>query len=399
MSELILSPSDPRRKTELYDLLGKTFSHSGYFSMRNHCRDTYIGNNHYDWEASRIGLIDDQIVTHYGVWDVPMRIGRSVVRVAGIGTVATHGDFQKRGLMAQTASACVKDLNGHGYDLTLLYGVWNFYDRFGYVRAWSNTQVFIKATDLPEEKPTLKLKKFDPSPTRKDIENIYNRDHAGLTGTAVQPTYSFRRKNEKGYLLCDAKNETMGYVVYEENDKHLVCLECGGDVEQGLRALRQLAQKLSYREISFPDLHRLSPLGKRLYRGTCRVETQRVLSGGPMIRTVNLKSTLTKISGELSRRMKNSPMADWRGELLISDPREKVTLKIDRGKVSVAEKPGPAVKNSVRGGEQIAQLLIGTDTPEEIAEWGKFRLSGEAKHLIAVLFPLQHPVLSRRDFF
>ena len=56
-------------------------------------------------------------------------------------------------------------------------------------------------------------------------------------------------------------------------------------------------------------------------------------------------------------------------------------------------------KHAVRGGDEIAQLLIGTDDPHEIADAAGTRLRGRAKQLIDVLLPNQHPILAEWDQF
>jgi hypothetical protein len=114
-----------------------------------------------------------------------------------------------------------------------------------------------------------------------------------------------------------------------------------------------------------------------------------------MIRTLNLRSTLGKLTRELSRRLKRSHMAAWRGEVLVADPREKVTLAINRSTVSVA--PARKSKHSIRGGEHIAQLIIGSDEPGEIVEAAGIKVTGDARKLIEVLFPNQHPRLCGFD--
>jgi hypothetical protein len=54
-------------------------------------------------------------------------------------------------------------------------------------------------------------------------------------------------------------------------------------------------------------------------------------------------------------------------------------------------------KHSISGENEIASLLIGTDEPEETVEAGNMKLTGEAKTLVPVLFPNEHPVLHTRD--
>jgi predicted acetyltransferase len=132
---LELFAPDPRlHGEELIDLIAKSFG--SYFRMRDNCRKGYVLDSHYDWQASRIGLIDGRIVTHYGVWGYDMRIGAACVRVGGIGGVATHAGFRKRGLMAKTVAATIEAMSQVGYDMTVLFGIPDLYHRFGYVRAW-----------------------------------------------------------------------------------------------------------------------------------------------------------------------------------------------------------------------------------------------------------------------
>jgi hypothetical protein len=114
-----------------------------------------------------------------------------------------------------------------------------------------------------------------------------------------------------------------------------------------------------------------------------------------MISTLNLRSTLTKIAPELSRRLKRSPLDGWRGPLLIGDEREKVTLLVNRGNVRVA--PATRTKHAIRGGEAIARLLLGSDEPDAVIEGGGIRTTGDARLLSCVLFPNEHPNLCSLD--
>ena len=55
--------------------------------------------------------------------------------------------------------------------------------------------------------------------------------------------------------------------------------------------------------------------------------------------------------------------------------------------------------HAIRGGEEIAQLLIGADEPEETVEAGHIRLTGDARDLAGVLFPNEYPFISWWDSF
>jgi len=399
---LIVVPPDPRKhREEMFDLVSKTFSQGGYFDFMRYCRKGYIDHSNYSYAASRIGLMDGRIVTHWGVWDHRMRIGSAVVLVGGIGVVSTHGEYRKRGLMDRTARAGIEAMRQMGYDMTALLGISNFYHRFGYVRWSAPSTCFVGAGDLPKDPPPAGLRRF-PGHHRPDTAALYNRQNAVLTGTAVRPTYLLNRRPESwmGFLWTGRRRggKVAGYVVVRKDGSGLECLDQVGPADQVLRALGAIARRQRCQEVRFPELHYESDLARLLRAGNCRVETRYVRRGGPMIRTLNLRGVLTKISGELARRLRGSYLANWRGKLLIADPREKVVLDVKGGLVGVSDgsAAGPHV---IRGGEEIAQLLVGTDEPREIIEGGKMKLTGDARRLAEVLFPNRHPVLNAWDAF
>jgi hypothetical protein len=106
------------------------------------------------------------------------------------------------------------------------------------------------------------------------------------------------------------------------------------------------------------------------------------------------------MAGELSSRLRSSLMAGWRGRLLVADKRESVVLNIAGGvKVEASAPAAPQPKHAIRGGDQIVQLLIGTDDPLETARIGKMKLSGDAPRLAQALFPRQYPMLAGWDRF
>jgi hypothetical protein len=164
-----------------------------------------------------------------------------------------------------------------------------------------------------------------------------------------------------------------------------------------LRVLNLLARKQGMADVWFTALPYRTPLCARVRRGQCRVEVHYKRAGGPMIRMLNLRSTLEKLAGELSRRLDGSHMSAWRGELLVADGHERVTLRIARGKVQIAD--GRPSRHAVRGGEHLAQLIIGSYEPGEIIETGGLRLAGEARCLVEVLFPNEYPEMCGLDRF
>jgi hypothetical protein len=53
----------------------------------------------------------------------------------------------------------------------------------------------------------------------------------------------------------------------------------------------------------------------------------------------------------------------------------------------------------VRGGEAVVLLLLGIDSPDELAASGAIRLSGGAPALARALFPAQQPTIGYWDYY
>ena len=399
-SLVMIAPDRRTHAAAVIDLMAKALPEAhGYYWMRDACRDAYLLPAHYDWHTSRIGMIGDRVVTHYGVWDYQMRIGTARVRVGGVGGVATDADLRKRGFMDRTARASIEAMRAHGYDVSLLFGIPDFYHRFGYVRAWSDTLVVAYAWDLPKEKPTVRVSGFKPR-AHRDLADLYNRCYATTTGTAVRPTYT--KKTNPWFDLpvgyrWDVNGKPAGYVLLRRRGNSITCGEYCGDAEEALRVLGMLARRWNCQEIRFDSLPYNCELVRKLRWGNSRVEVHNHRNGSALVALLNLRSGLGKMEDELSLRMRNSALADWAGALLIADTRDEVMLSISGGRVR-ADEPGPT-SHAIRGGDEIVQLLIGTDRPSEVIEAGRMRLAGDAGRLAEVLFPEQHPTLSHPDHF
>lgn len=392
----VVSP-DPRKDMDaVVELIARVFSHRGYYDRRDQCRNGYIGHSHYDWRASQVGWIGDEMVTHWGVWDFQMRVGAAKLRVAGIGAVATSGDFRRRGLMARTVLAGVPVMRQCGYDLSLLYGIDNFYHKFGYVRAWPQDLWVLALGDLLAcESAPPKTEKLTVGHL-PEMAKVYNAAARHLSGTARRPTYSTMQypSNYEGLVWRKGRGGAIqGWVAFRGNE----VLDAVGQPDEILAVLRGEAIRRYWPDARFSDLHWDSELCRVLRRGTVRLESSYRRSGGAMVLTIDLASSLSKLEGEMTRRLKASPLAKWRGDLLIADRRQRVGLRIAGGKCRVGE---PAkTKHAVRGGDYLAQLLIGADDPMETVREGGLKLSGDASALVPVLFPARHPKLAGLDRF
>jgi len=431
MQELKIVAPDPKvHRDQLIDLVARSFD--TYWKMRQYCLDGYVDDSNYDWESSRIGLIGDTIVSHFGVYDFAMRVanrtGRgistrsaagshsprqpsaSALRLAGIGIVATHQEYRGHGYMARVADACVQGLAAAGYDVTLLFGIRNFYHRFGYTPAWAEPTWKLQWKNLPNEPPKWPVAEF--SGDVRKLAGAYNRENAEVTGTFVRPGYLRNRMPKEFRIVTWSEGKSagagpMGYLITRTSDDALDYVDGAGDTEQTLRVLAQIAAAGRSQQVRFRGLPWHSKLAAVLRLLTCSFEEEYVPNGSAMIRTVNLSSSLSKISPVLASRIATSRFATWRGVLALSDGRESGVLRVSPGIVTFepdtksgrGRKPKLTGENQLQANDHFARLIIGGGDPLEIASQAGFSMKGEARELISVMFPAQRPSIPSWDRF
>lgn len=399
--DLIITAPDPRTHREaMIDLWAKTFGFGGlnnYFLARDFIKAGYLDGSHYDWDVSRIGVVDEALATHFGVWGYDMRVGRATIRCGGIGAVATHVDHRGRGHLKRTANASIDAMRDGGYDVSLLFGIDNFYNRFGYYPAILYENHVVPVGELPSDKPDRPVRKFKLV-RREDTDRLYNQAFEGFTGTAVRPTFTRGGNTQsEAYRWDDEAGELAGYVYAIARDHKLHCHEGVGEPRQVLRTLGMLARKNHCNELVFYNQPRRSPLMRIIRAGRCEVVTKLNDDGGPMAKMLNLASTMQKVSGELHGRLKASAMSGWTGKLTIDDGDQAVSLDVTRRGIAVGKKARSS--HTLRTDGRSVQLVFGFDSPTAMAESGVIRCSGEALALACALFPAQDPALLPFDHF
>ena len=396
---VVQSPDPQRDPNSIHDLFAETFS--DFWTWRDNATNGYFVGAPYDWEASRVGMVDGEVASHFGVWDFAMRIESAVVRVAGIGAVATKRSLRTRGMMKSTATDAVAGLSGLGYDLSLLFGIQKYYLQFGYVSTFDQGTFSVSARDLSPTEPAVKYESFSGDVTA--LAGQYNDENSSVTGTYVRPTYtSNRRLNKFAIWTFDG-----GYLVCGRDGQTLQVSDCAGPPEKILDVCRQRANSELTPQIDFVFLPPRSRLGEYLQARTHTYQARYHEDGGPMIKITNLESCFTKIAPVLTKRMREAGMKDYTGTVRIHGDGESVALSMARGEITSVEPiehrassgdgtdPGhdPRVpgQSEILAGPGLARLVIGDTYPLRICRENSITLTGDASFLVPILFPDQEP--------
>ncbi len=413
--EITIRPADPDRDYDgIVDLTGKTFKN--YWEWRERCRDGYILNGPYDWESTRLAFAGDKLVAHFGVWDLTMRFGEGRLRVAGIGAVACHPDWRRQGIVARLARAVVEHLDGAGYHATLLYGISDFYHRFGYVTIWPEMNWRARAEDLPSRT----IPKLEDINDWEEIAGCANFWYRDVPGTAVRPTY---RRNPRsslgsGHLWRDGTGAVSGYVVCGPSEGILYVSDLAGEPEVVMSVLKELSTRSRCEYLLLRNMPPASPYVRSLRRGPYRATEDYRPNGGPMGRIIALSRSLSAMKVELTGRYEEirpliggtddgGRMGGERPLLVLSDSREQCVLSETDGVIAVspvASLPSAGgderdeVVPWVEAGESVVRLIFGTHSVDELIASGEISVSGRKARMIAsVLFPKISPSLPAWD--
>ena len=378
--------------------------------MARQARNGRIAESHCDWKTSRLGMVDSKVATHVGIYELNFQIGDAVVRAAGINWLDINKDLADEGTLQETIGAAVEAMEASGYDIAVTRS--EHPDRLsphGFVHGMPIQQTFyVDVKNLPTDAPdvTLEHVHVNEIASRKDLAELYNRDHKGLTGCSIRPTYHRGKcpPNDEddypAYVFKDGDGKAVGYLYdgpWKDKEVH-TCSDSAGDPEQILRVLGQKAREHKIDRVQFIKMPYHSALARRIRQGEYTMEVNKTVNDGrsaSQIRLINLRSTLEKIAPVLARRLDGSHLADWEGALTVAAEGQGASLVVKEGRVEVTDPV--ASDHAIRGGQEVAQLLIGTEVPDEVCESGGIVLSGDAATLIEVLFPEQRGQMPNED--
>lgn len=125
-------------------------------------------------------------------WIVPLtiRVGVATVRIDGIGGVETKPEHRMKGYASRVLRRAVEEMTAGDAPITMLYGISNFYHRFGYVTAGPEYAVFL--TDVKRDEPLPSgwtVRAFTPQDLPA-VQSIYEQATALATGPIVRTPQS-----------------------------------------------------------------------------------------------------------------------------------------------------------------------------------------------------------------
>jgi len=337
------------------------------------------------------------------VVDLNLHYGSSSVKAGGVAGVYTPREHRGKGYSAATLRYALRWMRERGYALTALFGILEYYHRFGYATFMGEHTVTLSlrnASRVEAEELDWEISD-DQGAWRSEISRIYEsvntlwpgarvRDPSGWEGFRKGVSWEHPAKP----LALKRSGKVVAYAALERwpSPEELLAAEIGA-VDHDPELYRSLLKTLysvalqerrSYIKVHAPPDH---PFVKVAKAYGCTVESFYPWSGGGMARVLRLKDLLEAVIGELERRGSNVE-----GEVTLRVEGEEVTLRARRESVKIEE--GSTSCNVIElGPGEAAQLVMGFRSAAELLP----RAAKGQAGLLASLFPERNPYVWQPD--
>ena len=370
----------------------------------------------------RVMRIDGEEVCHLWVIDYTMRIGHAEVRMAGIGDVYTNRAHRMKGYMRQLYSDTVGYITDEGYDVSMLFGIANFYTKFGYASSIPTVKFAVETRDAEAAADT--TRETARAITSRPIESrdmaavidLYNRKNAARSGTLVRdPVHftAFRKGTDwdtqaETALWEDEAGTLLGYAVW---DKHATEVKIG-EVEAEsadlyptlLAAFAQQAIEKRCEHITcfLPSDHPFSEYAQR-FGVVWTIEYPR--HEDCMMRIMNQQPLLEKLVPVLDLRMATLPSLDVPETLSIETELGVTTLWLGGGSIQLQSEGSGSGARLVLGQDRLMQLMMGYRSMQDVLTEPESKVethgttAQDVVSLLHGLFPRHTAFVWRPDYF
>ncbi|MFW6163014.1 MAG: GNAT family N-acetyltransferase [Planctomycetota bacterium] len=377
------------------DLYGKAFEGYGWH-YHNYTDLLFHRVPRKQWRLSRaLWAPEGTPVAHVRVCDRTMRLGAAQVRVGGIGDVCTHPFHRKRGLMRHLFAHVVAFMAAEGYPLSILWGIGEFYDKFGFIACLPGGTL---------QMPRRQAARLDgPYGGRKASEadvdalvRLHRDDYAVRDGAMKRPgrQWAERALSEKFLrVLTDGRGRARAaYWAKPEGDALVlreVSLGKGPDragVVSVLADMVKLARRCEKPNLRF-ELPPEHPIGRFARADGCQVRRYYGHRGDGMARIIDLMAICETMAPEWTRLLAASPVASWQGRLRLATDLGQTDLVIADGQLHPADPSGDADATLRADQDALTRLLLGFHTPATARFLRAIQSDDAALPLLTALFP------------
>jgi len=357
-------------------------------------------------EHQRILKVDGRIVAGALIVEKELRFGGSVFRCAGIGDVATDPDCRLRGLGRQMMEHCLEYMTDQGYAVSVLFGITDYYHKFGYRPAGCESSLTLTVPDaLHAEAGALSV-----GPLRRDdlpaAARLHARTDAALPMTFVRSTAYWqhlfprfrtaRTLREGGGKLVAAWHGEVADGVYVV--RQVVSQPKAPVMSSLLAHCARAAKRAGVEKLRF-HLSLDHPFARHCPEYGAEASVRYPRNSGCMLRVLSFRSFARKLLPELSARVVAASLEKPLPSLTLATDLGQLGLGFD-GDTTLLEDSPASISSRVRVDQgRLCQLLSGYRSIDDLSGLPGVTAPTAALPLLRVLFPQRCPYLWQADRF
>lgn len=355
---------------------------------------------------------EEKSVCHLIVIDYAMRIGATVVRMAGIGGVYTERVHRKKGYMRRLYEDTVQYMIAEGYDISMLFGIENFYTKFGYAPGLAGFECKVKTRDAEMAGQNAAGTHITRPTGEEDMPavlDLYNANNATRVCSVVRTIEDFSEFHKGTWygtppdtqLWEDANGKLLAYAVWDHYDKAVKVAEVEARDDALFPTLLSFfgAQAVEKRcedvQLFIPPDH---PFAEYVQRFGAEWAVTYPRYGSGMLRLLNQQPFFEKLAPELERRLALSRSAGYTGALTFQTDLGTLALVVNRGSIAVAGKASDGLRVELSQ-DKLTQLVIGYRSARDVLNDPQVKAHGDVLPLLNVLFPKGQPYVWVADHF
>lgn len=356
----------------------------------------------------RMVVVDGSSVSRLVVRDEFIRLLGAEVRSGNIGGVETDREHRRQGYSRRLMEDTLRYMADMGQEVSMLFGIPDFYDKFGYAPFMAEYAVRVATRDaerLAQEAPGHTARSVQPE-DRPFIVDLYSRDSRLSPGALVRSRGAwpgFRMGSDYGlpataFVLQDTDGRLAAYAAFDDRPTQMRVIEAGAaDPRLFPALLRELAARAIERrcehiELLAPPDH---PFARVLTRCGCRITSDYPRMGGGMMRLIDQDALLARLESALAERIGNSRFTGACVTLCIETDLATTDLQL-----GAARGRGERVEAGVVLPQQtLVQLVTGYRTAADVLAETGVESRGQARGVLEALFGGQTPYVWRTDRF
>ncbi|MHB9032073.1 MAG: GNAT family N-acetyltransferase [Anaerolineae bacterium] len=342
-------------------------------------------------------MVDDAVASSVIVVDRIIRIGSTPLRMGGIGDVSTRRAHRERGYARMMLEDSVAFMKEAGYHFSALFGIPNFYPKFGFTPGLPGVDSSLWTRDAECIKGCYPIRPMQPE-DRPRVAEIYEHMNATRTFSCVRNPATWQGfrigagwNDRIGAFVVLRGDEIIGYASYDLDPWRCAFGEVGYSTpdawstilaEAGRQALEKRVEKLA---IHAPAD---DPIIQYARRYGCTTTLSYARNAHGMVRLIDQADALRQVQPLLKQRLEASQVA-WRGSLLFATQLSADIVALGAGPVVTINLPETL----------LAQWLVGYREVSESLYESNVQVPDGILPVLQAIFPMGYPYIFASDRF